>query len=121
LTRLRQGEPLAKVAAQAALPLKDSGYFTRLQGFRQQPLAEPLTSAAFLLSDKHPYPDKPITWQGKYYLLAFKKRRLPTPEEFQKDRENLARRVLEDKRQVLLDAWFREEWRRARVSKPRKS
>jgi peptidyl-prolyl cis-trans isomerase D len=98
LTRLRQGEPLAKVAAQAALPLKDSGYFTRLQGFMQQPLAEPLTSAAFLLSDKQPYPDKPITWQGKYYLLAFKKRR-----------------------QVLLDAWFREEWLRARVSKPRQS
>ncbi len=121
LTRLGQGEPLAKVAAQAALPLKDSGYFTRLQGFMQQPLAEPLTSAAFLLSDKQPYPDKPITWQGKYYLLAFKKRRLPTPEEFQKDRENLERRVLEDKRQVLLDAWFREEWQRAQVSKPRES
>jgi peptidyl-prolyl cis-trans isomerase D len=121
LTRLRQGEPLAKVAAQAALPLKDSGYFTRLQGFMQQPLAEPLTSAAFLLSDKQPYPDKPVTWQGKYYLLAFKKRRLPTPEEFQKDRENLEQRVLEDKRQVLLDAWFREEWHRARVSKPRQS
>ena len=121
LTRLRQGEPLAKVAAQAALPLKDSGYFTRLQGFMQQPLAEPLTSAAFLLTGKQPYPDKPIAWQGKYYLLAFKNRRLPTPEEFQKDRENLERRVLEDKQQVILDAWFREEWHRARVSKPRPS
>jgi peptidyl-prolyl cis-trans isomerase D len=121
LARLRQGEPLAKVAAQAALPLKDSGYFTRLQGFMQQPLAEPLTSSAFLLSDKQQYPDKPIAWQGKYYLLAFKGKRLPTQEEFQKDRENLERRVLEDKRQVLLDAWFREEWHRARVSKPRQS
>jgi peptidyl-prolyl cis-trans isomerase D len=121
LARLRQGEPLAKVAAQAALPLRDSGYFTRLQGFMQQPLAEPLTGAAFLLSDKQPYPDQPIAWQGKYYLLAFKGKRLPTQEEFQKDRENLERRVLEDKRQVILDAWFREEWRRARVSKPTQS
>jgi peptidyl-prolyl cis-trans isomerase D len=121
LARLRQGEPLAKGAAQAALPLKDSGYFTRPQGFMQQPLAEPLTSAAFQLSDKQRYPDKPITWQGKYYLLAFKSRRQPTPEEFQKERENLERRVLEDKRQVILDAWFREEWQRARVTKPRQS
>jgi peptidyl-prolyl cis-trans isomerase D len=121
LTRLRQGEPLAKVAAQASLPLKDSGFFTRLQGFMQQPLAEPLTSAAFLLTEKQPYPDKPIAWQGKYYLLAFKKRHLPTQEEFQKDRENLERRVLADKQQVILDAWFREEWHRAQVSKPRKS
>jgi hypothetical protein len=53
--------------------------------------------------------------------LAFKNRRLPTQEEFEKDRENLKRRVLEDKQQVILDAWFREEWHRAQVSKPRKS
>jgi peptidyl-prolyl cis-trans isomerase D len=119
LSRLRQGEPLAKVAAQAALPLKDSGYFTRLQGFLQQPLAEPLTSAAFQLSDKHPYPDKPAFWQGKYYLMAFKNRRLPSPEDFQKERENLESRILEDKRQVLLEAWFKQEWQRAQVSKPR--
>jgi peptidyl-prolyl cis-trans isomerase D len=119
LARLKNGEPLARVAAQAALPLKNSGYFSRFQGFLQQPLAEPLTSAAFQLSDKHPYPDKAISWQGKYYLLAFKNRRLPTPEDFQKDRENLERRILEDKRQVLLEAWFKEEWQRAQVSKPR--
>ena len=119
LTRLRHSEPLAKVAAQAALPLKDSGYFTRLQGFMQQPLAESLTTPAFQLSDKQPYPDKPTFWRGKYYLLAFKNKRQPSPEDFQKDRENLERRILEDKRQVLLEAWFKEEWQRAQVSKPR--
>jgi peptidyl-prolyl cis-trans isomerase D len=119
LTRLRHGEPLAKVAAQAALPFKDSNYFTRLQGFMQQPLAESLTTAAFQLSDKQPYPDKPTFWRGKYYLLAFKNKRQPSPEDFQKDRENLERRILEDKRQVLLEAWFKEEWQRAQVSKPR--
>lgn len=118
LSRLRQGDPLAKVAAQGALPLKDSGFFTRGQGFRRQPLAEPLTSAAFMLTDKQPYPAKPVFWQGKYYLLALKGRRLPTPEEFQKEREALAFRVLEEKRQVLLEAWFKEEWQRAQVSKP---
>jgi peptidyl-prolyl cis-trans isomerase D len=119
LAHLRQGEPLARVAAQAGLPLKDSGYFTRLQGFRQQPLAEPLTSASFLLSKQRPYPDKPILWQGKYYLLAFKDRKMPPPEEFQQERENLKRLVLENKRRVLLEAWFREEWQRAQVRKPR--
>uniref|UniRef100_A0A7C3ZA41 Periplasmic chaperone PpiD n=1 Tax=Desulfobacca acetoxidans TaxID=60893 RepID=A0A7C3ZA41_9BACT len=119
LARLRQGEALAKVAAQNALPVKDSGYFSRVQGFLQQPLAESLTSAAFQLSEKNPYPPRPIFWQGKYYLLAFKGRRAPDQEEFQKERENLERRILQDKRQVLLEAWFREEWRRAKVSKPK--
>jgi peptidyl-prolyl cis-trans isomerase D len=120
LQRLHQGESLAKVAAQAGFPLKDSGYFTRVQGFRDQPLAEPLTSAAFQLSKKNPYPNQPIFWQGKYYLLAFKNRKLPTQEEFQAAREELKRRVLEDKRRVLLEAWFRQEWQRAQVRKPKK-
>ena len=119
LKRLRQGEPLSKVAAQAGLPLKDSGYFTRPQGFRRQPLAEPLTSAAFQLSKQDPYPNQPISWQGKFYLLAFKNRKLPTEKEFQEAREELKRRVLEEKRRVLLEAWFRQEWQRAQVSKPR--
>jgi peptidyl-prolyl cis-trans isomerase D len=118
LKRLHQGEPLPRVAAQAGLPLKDSGYFTRIQGFRHQPLAEPLTSASFRLAKQQPYPDHPIFWQGKYYLLALKDRKLPTAEEFQQEREDLERRVLEDKRRVLLEAWFREEWQRAQVSKP---
>jgi peptidyl-prolyl cis-trans isomerase D len=121
LQRLRQGEPLTQVAAQAGLPLKDSGYFTRIQGFRDQPLAEPLTSASFQLSKQNPYPDQPIFWQGKYYLLAFKNRKLPTEEEFQAAREDLKRRVLQDKRRVILEAWFRQEWQRAEVRKPRQS
>lgn len=119
LQRLRQGDPLSKVAAQAGLPLKDSGHFTRIQGFRHQPLAEPLTSASFRLSKQDPYPDQPIFWQGKYYLLAFKSRKLPTEEEFQEAQEDLKRRILEDKRRVLLEAWFRKEWQRAQVRKPR--
>jgi len=118
LAHLRKGEPLARVAAQAGLPLKDSGYFTRLQGFVDQPLAEPLTSAAFQLTNKQPYPPQPIIWQGKYYILAFKKRRQPPPEDFQKEREILARQFLQDKRRLLLEAWLQKEWQRAQVTKP---
>lgn len=119
LIRLRQGEPLARVAAQAALPIKDSGSFTRVQGFLNQPLAEPLTTAAFQLSEKRPYPEKPIFWQGKYYLLAFKNRQAPAAADFQKDRETLERRLLDEKRRLLLEAWLNEEWQRARVRKAR--
>lgn len=121
LARLQQGEPLARVAAQAALPLKSSGYFSRLQGFLHQPLAEPLTSAAFQVGAPQPYPAQPIFWQGKYYLLAFKHRRLPPPEEFQKERERLEQQVLQDKRRMLFEAWLKEEWQRAQVSKPKES
>lgn len=115
LERLRKGEPLSKVAAQAGLPLQDSGPFTRFQGFLQQPQAEPLTSAAFQLSSRDPYPPRPIVFQDKYYLLAFKARRTPSPEDFQKERDKLQAEFLEHKRSVIFGAWLNGERQRAKI------
>ncbi len=54
LGELRQGKPLAQVAAAAGLAVKDSGFFTRFQGFLGQRQADSLTSAAFQLSQPAP-------------------------------------------------------------------
>ena len=84
LGELRQGKPWGQVAAAAGLPAKDSGFFTRFQGFLGQRQAEAITGAAFQLSRQHPYPEKPLWFQNQYYLLAFKARREPDAQEFQK-------------------------------------
>jgi peptidyl-prolyl cis-trans isomerase D len=113
LGRLRQGEPLAQVAAQAGLAVQDSGFFTRQQGFLQQSLAEALTSAAFHLSAKQPFADKPLFWKDKYYLLAFRARRAPGPEEFAKEADKIREEFLQYKRQALFESWLADERRRA--------
>ncbi len=112
---LRQGKPLAQVAAAAGLTVKDSGYFTLFKGFLGQERAEPLTSAAFQLSKQHPYPDKPVWWQDKYYLLAFKARRTPDAQEFQKDRDQMRAQFLNQKQQLLFATWLDGERRRAKI------
>ncbi len=115
LARLRQGEPLARAAAQAGLPVNDSDFFTRFPGFLGQPKAESLTAAAFLLSHENPYPPEPLLWQDKYYLLAFKVRRAPDPAEFKKEQDELTREALEHKRQLLFANWLDQERRRAKI------
>lgn len=115
LARLRQGEPLARVAAQAGLPVNDSGPFTRSQGFLKQPLAEALTSAAFQLSPQQPYPAKPLFFRDGYYLLTFKSRRPPSPEDFAKEEGKLKEQLLENKRQILFDSWLSLERKQAKV------
>ncbi len=115
LARLRQGEPLARAAAQAGLPVNDSDFFTRFPGFLGQPKAESLTAAAFLLSTNNPYPPEPLLWQDKYYLLAFKARRAPDPAEFKKEQDKLTREALEHKRQLLFANWLDQERRRAKI------
>jgi peptidyl-prolyl cis-trans isomerase D len=115
LKELRQGKPLAQVASQSGLAVKDSGLFTLFEGFLGQRQAEPLTSAAFQLSHKQPYPEKPLWWQGQYYLLAFKARREPTTQEFDRERDQIRAQFLKQKQQLILTSWLNGERRRAKI------
>jgi peptidyl-prolyl cis-trans isomerase D len=115
LDRLKKGETLAQVAAGSGWPVKESNFFTRFESLEGQRQAEALTSAAFLLSKEHPYPDKPLLWQDKYYILAFKERRAPDQAEFQKDRDKMLSQLLEQKKQELIYAWLDAERRQAKI------
>ncbi|MEJ2671373.1 MAG: SurA N-terminal domain-containing protein [Deltaproteobacteria bacterium] len=115
LGELRSGKPLAKVAAKAGRTVQDSGFFTRIQGFHQQRKAEVLTGAAFQLTRKHPYPEKPLWWQGAYYLLALKERHEPSPQEFQQERDHLRAQFLDRKQQIIFSSWLDGERRQAKI------
>lgn len=115
LGELRQGKPLAQVAAAAGLAVKDSGFFTRFQGFLGQREAEALTGAAFQLSRPHPYPEKPLWWQDNHYLLAFKARREPDPQELNQARDQMRAQFLNQKQQLLFASWLDRERRGAKI------
>ena len=115
LGELRQGKPWAQVAAAAGLAVKDSGFFTRFQGFLGQQQAESMVSAAFQLSRQHPYPEKPLWFQNQYYLLAFKARREPSAQEFQQERDRMRAQFLDQKQQLLFASWMDGERRRAKI------
>jgi peptidyl-prolyl cis-trans isomerase D len=115
LGELRQGKPLAQVAAAAGLAVKDSGFFTRFQGFLGQQQADSLTSAAFQLSRQHPYPEKPLWWQNQYYLLAFKARREPGPQAFHQELDQMRAQFLNQKQQLIFASWLDGERRRAKI------
>jgi hypothetical protein len=115
LGELRHGKPLDQVAGQSGLVVKDSGFFTLFEGFLEQRQAEPLTSAAFQLSHKQPYPEKPLWWQGQYYLLAFKARREPKRQEFDRGRDRMRAQFLKQKQQLILTSWLNGERHRAKI------
>jgi peptidyl-prolyl cis-trans isomerase D len=116
LSRLQQGDPLAKVAAQYGLTVKDSGFFTRPQGFPGQTQARNLTSAAFALTPANRFPADPISLNGENFLLAFKERRPPSPEQFTQAKAQMEQSLLEVKRQMVFSQWLAEERRRAKIS-----
>ncbi len=102
-------------AAAASLAVKDSGFFTRFQGFLGQRQTESMTGAAFQLSRQRPYPEKPLWGQDKYFLLAFKARREPDPQEFQKERDQMRAQFLNQKQQLIFASWLDGERRRAKI------
>jgi peptidyl-prolyl cis-trans isomerase D len=115
LARLKKGEPRAQVAAQAGVPLSSSGFFTRSQGFLGQPLAQDLTGAAFQLSAQEPYPPRPLLWKDKYYVMIFKERRSPSPQEFDKEKDKLLKAQLEMKRQRVFEQWLAGQRQTAKI------
>ena len=115
LANLRQGEPLAKVAAQKGLKVQDSGFFTRPQGFPGHPEAKNLTSAAFSLTDSSPYPADPITLAGENFIIAFRERRQPSPEQFAQAKEQMQKALLDLKRQMVFAQWLAEERQHANI------
>ncbi len=115
LARLQKGEPLAKVAAQADLPVKDSGWFTRPQGFPGYPQNQDLVTTAFTLSTQQPRPPEPISVNGDHVILVLKDRRQPSAEQFAQDKEQLQQALLEMKRQMVFTQWLAEERQRAKI------
>jgi peptidyl-prolyl cis-trans isomerase D len=115
LGELRQGKPWAQVVAAAGLAAQESGFFTRFQGFLGQRQPDSLTGAAFKLSRQNPYPEKPLWFQNQYYLLAFKDRREPGAQEFQKERDQIRAQFLDQKQQLLFASWMEGERRRAKI------
>jgi peptidyl-prolyl cis-trans isomerase D len=116
LAALRQGEPLAKVAALKGLKVQDSGFFTRPQGFPGHPEAKSLTSAAFSLTDASPYPADPINLGGENFILALKERRQPSPEQFAQAKEQMQKSLLDQKRQMVFAQWLAEERQHATIT-----
>jgi len=115
LSQLTSGKSLEQVASQAGLKIKDSGYFTRFQGFLNQPNAQDAIAAAFQLSPQKPYPSLPLFLKNNYYLIAFKGRRGSDQAEFQKDLDQIRAQFLMQKSQMLFASWLENERKRAKI------
>ncbi|MGQ9921442.1 MAG: SurA N-terminal domain-containing protein [Desulfobacca sp.] len=115
LTRLQKGEPLAKVASQAGLTVRDSGWFTRPQGFPAYPQNQELVTTAFTLSAQQPLPAEPSRVNDDHLILVYKDRRQPSAEQFAQDKEEIHKNLLEIKRQMVFSQWLAEERQRAKM------
>lgn len=107
LARLKKGESWDKLVAGEGLKTERSKLFSRSDLFVPPLGNDPnLIKAAFSLTSKDPYPERPFEVDGYLYVLAYDRRELPKRGEFDKVKDRLREQYLVVKREEGWARWL---------------
>ena len=106
LAALRQGKPLAAVAAENKLPVLETGFFVTGAGTPKLGGSRDLNMAVFLLNEKKPNPDRVFNANGHYLVLQLKEREKLDDADFAANRENLKKALLQARRNDAVQVWL---------------
>jgi peptidyl-prolyl cis-trans isomerase D len=106
LTELKNGQSLAGVSQKFNIPVKQTGFFKRNGSIPEIGAESELSRIAFKLSDKNKLPEEVIRGQKGYYVISFRKRQEPSLEGFEKEKEAITERLLQQKTVKTVDAWI---------------
>jgi peptidyl-prolyl cis-trans isomerase D len=106
LTELKNGQALAGIGQKFNIPVKQTGFFKRNGSIPEIGAESEITRIAFKLSDKNRLPEEVIKGQKGYYVISFRKRQEPSLEGFEKEKEAIRERLLQQKTIKTFDAWL---------------
>ena len=106
LKELKEGQPLAAVSQKFKIPVKQTGFFKRNSSIPEIGAESALANIAFQLSDENRLPEEVIKGQKGYYVISFRKRREPSLEGFEKEKETIKNQLLQQKTMKTIDAWI---------------
>lgn len=106
LTELKNGQPLADVSQKFKIPVKQSGFFKRNVSIPEIGAENEIARIAFKLSDENKLPEEVIKGQKGYYVISFRNRQAPSLEGFEKEKEAIRDRLLQQKAIKTVDAWL---------------
>lgn len=106
LEKLRKGTEFKTLVAQEGLKAEETGLFARGSAPPKIPASEDLRKALSSLSPKNPYPESPIFQDGKYSILHLKAIQDIDKKEFETQKENYRRSLLQVKQEMVLTQWL---------------
>lgn len=106
LEKLRKGENSKSLAAREGWKVEETGFFERAADPPKMPSSEDLRKAVSTLSRKTPYPEAPLFADGKYYLLHLKEVKDIDAAQFESQKENFRRALLQQKQEAILTGWL---------------
>jgi peptidyl-prolyl cis-trans isomerase D len=106
LKELKEGQSLAAVSQKFKIPVKQTGFFKRNSSIPEIGAESAIANIAFQLSDENRLPEEVIKGQKGYYVISFRKRREPSLEGFEKEKETIINQLLQQKTIKTVDAWI---------------
>jgi len=106
LTALRNGGDMAKESAKYGLSINETGLFKRNENIPNIGQEQRIAEAAFTLSEDRLFPESPVDGTKGHYVIRFKERKDPPAEGFDKEKENIKKVLLEQKKLKTFEAWL---------------
>lgn len=106
LAALKGGESFEQAVSKFDVELKTTDFFKRNQSIPDIGYEQEVGKAAFELTAEKSLPDAPLKAKKGYYVIAFKERKIPETEEFEKEKDKTKQTLTWKKRQALLDQWM---------------
>lgn len=106
LEKLKKGSDLKTLATHEGLKVEETGLFPRSSAPPKVSESEELRRALSSLSLKNPNPESPIFHDGKYSILHLREIKEIDKEQFNSQKENYRRALLQMKQEMVLTQWL---------------
>jgi peptidyl-prolyl cis-trans isomerase D len=104
LAALKSGETIQAESKKYNLTPKTTGFFKRNGSIPEIGFEREIAEAAFRLTDKNQFPENVIKGSKGYYVIQFKNKKISDPENFAKEKEEIKKKLLAQKKSSIFDA-----------------
>ena len=106
LAALKDGADMATASKEFDLKVQNTGFFKRNDAIPSIGYERSISSAAFELSEQNNLPPEILDGPKGYYVIKFKQRQTPALADFDKEKEDIRNRLLQQKRFKVFQAWL---------------
>jgi len=106
LAALKDGADMATASKEFDLKVQNTGFFKRNDAIPNIGYERSISSAAFELSEHNNLPPEILAGPKGYYVIKFKQRQAPALADFDKEKEDIRNRLLQQKRFKVFQAWL---------------
>lgn len=107
LAELKTGQSFVTVGQKFKLAPKKTGFFKRNDSIPTIGKEDEIARAAFKLSDDNQLHGEPLKGQKGYYVISFRERQDPELNDFEKEKDALKDRLLQQKTFKTMDDWLK--------------